>query len=143
MKEINCSVLGDEIEAIASECEEPMHTDEILSYEDKYISNAKGGNAKGMASVLRKIPAEISKEEREKVRELAEIENCIDVLIEEKGYTTKQEVYDNLGLEDNEIDKVFRIFKSRLWENRTYKAPTKQDREKYGLESGSWIIQNK
>ena len=71
LREINCSVLGDENDAIASECEEPLHTDEILSYEDKYISNAKGGNAKGMASVLRKIPAEISKEEREKVRELA------------------------------------------------------------------------
>ncbi len=71
LREINCAVLGDENEAIASECEEPLHTDDILSYEDKYVSNAKGGNAKGMASVSRKIPAELSPQKREEVRSLA------------------------------------------------------------------------
>ena len=34
LREINCAVLGDENEAIASECEEPLHTKDILSYED-------------------------------------------------------------------------------------------------------------
>ncbi|MBQ1850302.1 MAG: D-alanine--D-alanine ligase, partial [Lachnospiraceae bacterium] len=57
LREINCAVLGDENEAIASECEEPLHTKDILSYEDKYVSNAKGSGSKGMASVARKIPA--------------------------------------------------------------------------------------
>jgi D-alanine-D-alanine ligase len=71
LREINCSVLGDENEAIASECEEPLHSKDILSYEDKYVSNAKGGGSKGMASVSRKIPAELSPEKREEVRELA------------------------------------------------------------------------
>lgn len=71
LREINCAVLGDENEAIASECEEPMHTEDILSYEDKYVSNAKGGASKGMASVARKIPADISDEKRAEVRELA------------------------------------------------------------------------
>jgi D-alanine-D-alanine ligase len=71
LREINCSVLGDENEAIASECEEPMHTKDILSYEDKYVSNAKGSGSKGMASVARKIPAELSPEKREEVRALA------------------------------------------------------------------------
>lgn len=71
LREINCSVLGDENEAIASECEEPLHTKDILSYEDKYVSNAKSGGAKGMASVSRKIPADLSPEKREEVRELA------------------------------------------------------------------------
>ncbi len=71
LREINCSVLGDENEAEASECEEPMHTEDILSYEDKYVSNAKGSGQKGMASVARKIPAEIPDERREEVRELA------------------------------------------------------------------------
>lgn len=71
LREINCSVLGDENEAVASECEEPLHTKDILSYEDKYVSNSKGGNAKGMASVSRKIPADLSPEKREEVRELA------------------------------------------------------------------------
>lgn len=71
LREINCAVLGDENDAVASECEEPMHTDEILSYEDKYLNNSKGGASKGMASVSRKIPAEISELMREQVRELA------------------------------------------------------------------------
>lgn len=71
LREINCSVLGNENEAEASECEEPLHTEDILSYEDKYVSNAKGSGSKGMASVSRKIPADLSTEKREEVRELA------------------------------------------------------------------------
>lgn len=71
LREINCSVLGDENEAEASECEEPLHTKDILSYEDKYVSNAKGSGSKGMASVSRKIPAELSAEKREEVRTMA------------------------------------------------------------------------
>ena len=71
LREINCSVLGDENDAEASECEEPMHSEEILSYEDKYVSGAKGGKSQGMASVARKIPAEISDEMRTEIREMA------------------------------------------------------------------------
>ena len=71
LREINCSVLGDDEEAVPSECEEPMHTEDILSYEDKYLSNSKSGASKGMASVSRKIPAEISDEMRDQVREMA------------------------------------------------------------------------
>ena len=70
LREINCSVLGDELSAEASECEEPMHSSSILSYEDKYVSGA-GGKSQGMASVSRQIPADISDEMREKVRALA------------------------------------------------------------------------
>ncbi len=56
---------------VEHECEEPLHTKDILSYEDKYVSNAKSGGAKGMASVSRKIPADLTPEKREEVRELA------------------------------------------------------------------------
>ncbi len=69
LKEINCSVLGDYESAQASECEEPVANDEILSYQDKYAGGSKGG--KGMASLKRKIPADISPELREEVRTLA------------------------------------------------------------------------
>ena len=41
LREINCSVLGDENDAIASECEEPLHTEDILSYEDKEAREAR------------------------------------------------------------------------------------------------------
>ena len=70
IREINCSVVGDPDECEASVCEEPFMNDEILSYEDKYTSNSKGGS-KGMASLKRKIPADISEEKSEEIRELA------------------------------------------------------------------------
>lgn len=44
LQEINCAVLGDELEAEASECEEPLNAEDILTYEDKYIG---GGKSKG------------------------------------------------------------------------------------------------
>lgn len=72
LKEINCAVLGDFKEAVASECEEPVNTDEILSYEDKYLGGGKtSSGSKGMASTKRKIPADISSEAREEIRTLA------------------------------------------------------------------------
>ncbi len=72
LKEINCSVVGDYEFAKASECEEPVKTDEILSYKDKYISDGKKtGAMKSMnASVLR-LPANIDKDVKEKIQELA------------------------------------------------------------------------
>ncbi len=71
LREINCAVLGDYSEAEASECEEPVGSaDDVLSYEDKYISDAKGAS-KGMSSLKRILPAPIDSEAREKVRELA------------------------------------------------------------------------
>ncbi len=71
LREINCAVLGDRFSAEASECEEPISGDEILSFTDKYVSGAKDGGAKGMASVKRKIPAPLSEEQREQIRSLA------------------------------------------------------------------------
>lgn len=71
LREINCSVLGDENDAAASECEEPLHSKDILSYEDKYLGNSKNGASKGMAGVSRKIPAELSAKKREEIRDMA------------------------------------------------------------------------
>jgi len=72
IREINCSVVGDTDECMASVCEEPFMNDEILSYEDKYMGGGKSsGNAKGMASLSRKIPADISEEKSGEIRELA------------------------------------------------------------------------
>jgi D-alanine-D-alanine ligase len=73
LKEINCAVVGDASSAEASECEEPVMNDEILSYTDKYASAGKTstGASKGMASLKRKIPADISDAVRERIRTLA------------------------------------------------------------------------
>ena len=71
LREINCSVIGDADSCEASVCEEPFMKDEILSYEDKYMSNKKGGASKGMASLGRKIPADISEEKATEIKRLA------------------------------------------------------------------------
>lgn len=72
IREINCSVLGDADSCEASVCEEPFMNDEILSYEDKYLSNSKnGGQSKGMASLGRKIPADLTEEKAKEIRTLA------------------------------------------------------------------------
>ncbi|MBR7133442.1 MAG: D-alanine--D-alanine ligase [Clostridia bacterium] len=71
IREINCSVLGDADSCIASVCEEPFMNDDILSYEDKYLGNSKGGQSKGMASLGRKIPADLTEEKSEEIRKLA------------------------------------------------------------------------
>lgn len=72
LKEINCSVVGDCDEAQASELEEPVSTEGILSYSDKYLDGGKKqGGSKGMTSLKRKIPAEIPAEASAKIKEIA------------------------------------------------------------------------
>ena len=68
LREINCSVLGDADECEASVCEEPVMNDEILSYEDKYMG---GGKQKGMASLGRKLPADLPEDAARAIRELS------------------------------------------------------------------------
>lgn len=72
LREINCSVVGDYEFAEASECEEPIKTDEILSFNDKYISGGKkfGGNKSMNAGVL-KLPADISLDVKQTIQELS------------------------------------------------------------------------
>lgn len=73
LKEVNCSVIGDMIDAVASTCEEPLGSDEILSYTDKYVGGkkTKGSGSKGMATLQRKLPAEITEEQNKKIQEIA------------------------------------------------------------------------
>ena len=75
LKEINCSVVGDEDGAEASVLEEPVAQDKILSYKDKYMDGGKGGKnsgkSSGMASLKRKIPAEIPDSVAAEVKDLA------------------------------------------------------------------------
>ena len=79
LREINCAVLGDYEEAEASECEEPISSDEILSYEDKYVAGSKSGSA-GMRTAKRELPADLTPERREEIRQLAvktfQVLNC-------------------------------------------------------------------
>lgn len=71
LKEINCSVLGNIKDCKASECEEPISSGEILSYEDKYTSNRGKSGSKGMSSLDRKLPAEIDEKTKKTIQEYA------------------------------------------------------------------------
>ena len=127
IREINCSVLGDADNCEASVCEEPFMNDEILSYEDKYMSNAKGGQSKGMASLGRKIPADIDEETNNKIRTLAcdifKTLGCngvvrIDFIID----TDKNEIY------ANEINSIPGSLSFYLWDATGLKYPDLCDR---------------
>ena len=121
LKEVNCSVLGDVDRAEASECESPARSDEILSYADKYTSGGggkkggKSGGSKGMASLARKIPADISPKKREEIRDMAvrafKVLGCngvsrIDFMIDEETDTVYL----------NEINTIPGSLSFYLWE---------------------------
>lgn len=133
LKEINCSVIGNQAENEASVCEEPFFSDEILSYTDKYIGDGKtkGGTIGGAKAPVKggmkgskagetqfsnkKIPADISKEKTEEIQKLAKdvfnILGCngvarIDFLIDKK--TDKVYV--------NEINTIPGALSYYLWE---------------------------
>ena len=122
LKEVNCSVIGDMIDAKASVCEQPFGSDEILSYSDKYMTGSKskqgkvtGTKKQGMAALDRKIPADITKEENEKIQDLAlrtfKLLGCngvsrIDFMIDEQT----NEIY------VNEINTLPGALSFYLWE---------------------------
>lgn len=78
LKEINASVLGNSTKQRVSVLEEVTKSGEILSYEQKYMGNGSKGASKtggmkssGMASASRIIPANISPEDTELVKQYA------------------------------------------------------------------------
>jgi len=73
LREINCAVLGDADHAEPSVCEEPVLSDEILGYDNKYLQNAgkTGGAKSGMSSLKRRLPAELPDGMTERVQQLA------------------------------------------------------------------------
>lgn len=93
LREINCSVLGNFTQQDVSVLEEPIKNDEILSYKDKYMGDGKktgklgaksgklgGAKGSGMASLSRKIPADLTKSQEDEIYTLAKetfkILNC-------------------------------------------------------------------
>lgn len=122
LREINCAVFGDYEEAMASECEEPISTDEILSFEDKYISGEKKAGNKGMASLKRKLPADLTPAMRTEIRELAiktfQVLDCsgvarVDFLIDQ----ATNHIY------VNEINTIPGSLSFYLWEPLNIKYP--------------------
>lgn len=70
LREINCSVLGDIYSNDVSVIEE-VGSEDFLSFDDKYLSNAKGSKSQGMASTKRDIPANLDKDIEDRVYALS------------------------------------------------------------------------
>lgn len=113
LKEINCSVLGDCDEYQTSVCEEPMKSDEILSYEDKYMGGHKG--AKGMQASKKRIPADLPEAVSDRIRFLAgetfRVLSChgvsrVDMIVDD----------DNGNIYVNEINTIPGSLSFYLWE---------------------------
>ena len=73
LTEVNASVLGNYEYQKVSPLEEVMGEDEILSFADKYLGNAKskGTASKGMASTSRIVPARISEKLTKEIQDTA------------------------------------------------------------------------
>lgn len=73
LTEVNASVLGNYEYQKVSPLEEVMGEDEILSFADKYLANAKskGTASKGMASTSRIVPARISEKLTKEIQDTA------------------------------------------------------------------------
>lgn len=94
LREVNCSVLGDYEEAMASVLEEPVSSGgDILDFKDKYQGGRKGeGSTKGMSGSSRKVPAEVTEDQEKAIKGMCittfKALNCngvarIDVMIDE------------------------------------------------------------
>lgn len=72
LREINCAVLGDEENARASACEEPLNAEDILTFGDKYLKGGKKtGESAGMTDLQRQCPAVLPDGMTERVQQLA------------------------------------------------------------------------
>lgn len=70
--------------------------------------------------------------------------NFLTEKIQEKGYATKQDLYDGLtlnrGAKEFAIDKILRQYRDMIREDFRYQRPTKAMKEQYHLTSDSWIF---
>lgn len=109
--ELNCSVLGYNGEAEASEIEMPLSGGDLLTFMDKYGNNG----SKGMASLKRVLPAPIEPELREKIRNLScDIFRAMDC----KGVVRIDYMFDDAsqGLYITEINTIPGSLSFYLWE---------------------------
>lgn len=117
LKELNCSVLGDKDLYKPSLIEEVSAKENILSYEDKYIS---GGKSKGMASASRKIPADISKRLTKEIENMS-VKAC--KALNTSGIVRIDYLYDtkNEKVYLNEINIIPGSLSFYLWKDTKYK----------------------
>jgi len=112
IKEVNCSVMGTAANAKTSVIEQPVTASRFLGFEEKYLSN---GKSKGMKSLERKIPADISDDMAQRVRKLSlDIFKALDL----KGVVRIDFIIDQSTdtLYVNEVNTIPGSFAFYLWE---------------------------
>ncbi len=112
IKEVNCSVMGTAANAKTSVIEQPVTSSQFLGFEEKYLSD---GKSKGMKSLGRKIPADISDEMAVRVRQLSlDIFQSLDL----KGLARIDYIIDQSTdtLYVNEVNTIPGSFAFYLWE---------------------------
>lgn len=113
--EVNCSVLGFGNELTASVCEQPVSWEDFLTFDDKYLRGSKGKTEAGMPSMDRRIPAPISEELTNKVRELSKrVFKAMDC----RGVARIDLIIDKADMNPyiNEINTIPGSFSFYLWE---------------------------
>lgn len=120
LQEINCSVIGDCDEYQMSVLEQPLTSQDILTYTDKYMGGTKG--AQGMAASAKKFPADLPEAETKRIQFLAgetfRVLSChgvsrVDVMIEgasQPDETGCRKIY------VNEINTIPGSLSFYLWE---------------------------
>lgn len=120
LQEINCSVLGDCDDYQMSVLEQPLTSQDILTYTDKYMGGTK--SAQGMAASAKKFPADLPECETKRIQYLAgetfRVLSChgvsrVDVMIEgasQPDETGCRKIY------VNEINTIPGSFSFYLWE---------------------------
>ena len=125
LREINCSVLGDRNDCTPSTLEEPIMHDKILSFDDKYRGDS---GAKGMASLSRKIPAELSPQKAKEIQDIAVAAfKCIGA----SGVVRidfLMDTADNDRVYINEINTIPGSLSFYLWEATDLSYPTLIDK---------------
>lgn len=113
LREVNCAVMGNHIQAQASVIEEVLKQDDILSYADKY---GTASSTKGMMGTSRIIPALLSDDmslliQRYALQTFKELSACgvarIDFIIDQKN----DEIY------VNEINTIPGSLSCYLWQH--------------------------
>lgn len=118
LKEINCSAIGRANDVITSVTEQPISWKDFLTFDEKYLSGNKNtkGSKSGMASMSRKIPADISKEQSEEIKKLTV--KAFKAL-NSKGVVRIDFLIDNFDnkVYVNEINTIPGSFAFYLWEH--------------------------
>ncbi len=112
--EINCSAMGVGNQVEVSLCEQPVTWEEFLDFNEKYMRGTKGAS-KGMKSLSRIVPAPISEEMTDRIRNLtAEIFRLLDC----KGVVRVDYMIEKQTerLYVNEINTIPGSFAYYLWE---------------------------